>query len=171
MPQALNIDRKLFCALVLQGFTATQVANKLGMNTNTALTWIKRFGLQATKAKVKAELEQAGKQELAVAVADNEAHRARKLIGKSIHRDVQFLKDAKASQTDAQAFKRYSRLAPVLSAAEKVYGWRSDDAPPAHISFARVEMRVHQEPEAIDVESSPVTQTDTNQQEQPKEQA
>lgn len=143
MPQALQIDRELFRALVLQGFNAAQVASKLGMNTDTAHSWIRRMGLRATARKVKAELAQSGKQELAMAIAEDEAQRARKLVGKAIARDVAFLAEAPATRNAAQACKRYTQLAPLLAGAERVYAWRADDTAPATVSFSRLDVHVH----------------------------
>lgn len=166
MPQALQIDRQLFSALVLQGFNAFQVANKLGMKPTTARTWIKRMGLRATEATVKGELATAGKQELAVQVAEDTSKQVRDRLGKALDRDSAFLDTVKPVTSDKQAFTRYSRLAPVLAAAEKVYGWRSDDTPQATISFSRLDLHLHSDlpvatpvPQVLDIESTPVEST------------
>lgn len=147
------------------GLTYPEIATELHCNPKSLKTGMQRKGLvhqaaEARKATLSRTIEHAD------AVLEHSKD-TRLILANAVRRDVSFLSDAKPSRTDSQAFTRYSRLAPVLAAAEKVYGWRADDTPQATVSFSRLDLHLHSdvptstEPvaQAIDVESKPVEST------------
>lgn len=122
MPAALEADRPLCQALILQGFTPGQVARKTGLKVKTIETWASRYGWRDAVRKTQVILKETKTPDLAVQVA-KASTQARQHLADDLVEQTGRLRQRKPGRTIDDDLKRAELARRLADGANRVFQW------------------------------------------------
>jgi len=119
MPIALQTDKELIKALVIQGTANKVICEKFGIKGPTLQTWINRYGWRTLQTKSVSFLKERHEPIMAESVA-KASIAARNRLAEHLVRCVDRLEDPK---TERKAMEQQADLEPLVRNAEKLFQW------------------------------------------------
>jgi hypothetical protein len=132
MPRALEVPETIRAsaqALVIQGFTFSEISSKTGVNQRTVQTWARRYGWLKLREKPTESLNPAG-QEVTENAPENErgasvSIRVRQKLGQEYEKQLDALQKIAVVSKLPHLSERAVLTDKIAAGAAKTFGWAS----------------------------------------------